>query len=67
MAKETEKRHVHSADSPVESAVIKTKSRGKRNASSLISYLKTLGKTSLPIFLSILACNVGVQTVQRKA
>jgi ATP-binding cassette subfamily C (CFTR/MRP) protein 1 len=42
-------------------------SRGKRNSSSLISYIRSMGKVYFPIFGAFTLCNIGFRSAQRKS
>ncbi|KUJ12857.1 P-loop containing nucleoside triphosphate hydrolase protein [Mollisia scopiformis] len=42
----------------------KRKSRGKRNSSSLFSYIKSMGRVYFPIFAAFTVCNIGFRSAQ---
>ena len=44
----------------------KLRSRGKRNSSALISYIKSMGKIYFPIFCAFTVGNIGFRSAQRK-
>ena len=44
----------------------KIASRGRRNADSLFSYIKSMGQTQFPIFCAFAFCNIGFRSAQRK-
>jgi hypothetical protein len=44
----------------------KIRSRGKRNSSALMSYIKSMGKIYFPIFAAFTVGNIGFRSAQRK-
>ncbi len=42
------------------------KSRGKRNADALFSYMKSMGNVYFPVFCIFTVCNIGFRSAQRK-
>jgi len=42
------------------------KSRGKRNSDALVSYMRSMGRISFPVFCVFTFCNVGFRSAQRE-